>query len=813
MNKLFSVLIASYNNGKFLDECIESITSQSYSNWEIIIVDDASTDESLQVLSKYEHLDKIKVFRNKKNMGCGYTKRKCVELARGEICGFVDPDDVLTNDALELMVKCHVENPEHSLIYSTHYLCDEQLQVVKIPDYVGQIPPPSKSWHLIRPVIAHFATFKRSKYQETEGISASLKKAVDKDLYYKLEDTGPVLFVDKPLYYYRQHKNSISLNTNSGMAAKFKMAAIVAAMGRNQCDDSIFSGIQYKKSDLADALYQVSQYEMKHGRTKEALGFLFTLFRFAPLYLVRYVISSLILLPVNLGFVVLLNTLESFVALLGLSRTNRKRIKDKLTKFSLDVRYWAQSVLVTAYGWPKSHLIAASVVILLGFAVKVFYLITMPISYDEAMTYLFFTKKGIWTSMTKYPAPNNHILHSILTNITYYFPFSQTVNLRLPNLLVNTLSGVILFYTFSKLLNSKIALFLLAGYSFLFPVLYYGYCSRGYSLVFLAFIICFYAAVQLIQTESYNITFKKYLILLSGGAIVGFYTMPSFLYPYITSVSFLFLVFALKREWNKILALTVSGACVAFVVLLLYLPVLRFSGLDAVVNNRFVRPIPRTAVLKSIPDHFSFSFSFLFDQTLLNGLLAISLIAIYLGYHKFRRPTVLFTVYCFAFAPILLLIHSVVPFARTWVYLIVPFLFLAGSGLQKVGIHEKIGIKTWLILTACLIVLLSVRFNSKVMKKEAFEFNAQKTAELLINSQADTVYINHNLIKINILYIFEEKKKKLVTINSNQENIRMDTLLTRRCYDFLITRTKIDSIYGYPYFKQMGEKIHLNKRD
>lgn len=85
---------------------------------------------------------------------------------------------------------------------------------------------------------------------------------------------------------------------------------------------------------------------MKHGRTKEALGFLFTLFRFAPLYLVRNVITSLILLPVNLVFVVLLNTLESFVALLGLSRTNRKRIKHKLTKFSLDVRYWAQSVLV-----------------------------------------------------------------------------------------------------------------------------------------------------------------------------------------------------------------------------------------------------------------------------------------------------------------------------------------------------------------------------------------------------------------------------------------------------------------------------------
>lgn len=159
MTSSFPDLLQLITMESFWMECIESITSQLYTNWEIIIVDDASTDESLQVLSKYEHLDKIKVFRNKKNMGCGYTKRKCVELARGRSAGFVDPDDTITSDALELMVKCHEENPEHTSIYSTHYLCDEQLQVVKIPDYVGQIPPTSKSWHLIRPVIAHFATF------------------------------------------------------------------------------------------------------------------------------------------------------------------------------------------------------------------------------------------------------------------------------------------------------------------------------------------------------------------------------------------------------------------------------------------------------------------------------------------------------------------------------------------------------------------------------------------------------------------------------------------------------------------------------
>ena len=90
---LFSVLIANYNNGKYLMKAIESVRQQTYVNWEIVLVDDGSTDNSEELYSELEKDERIRIFRNEKNMGCGYTKRRCAELAKGGISVIKDSDD------------------------------------------------------------------------------------------------------------------------------------------------------------------------------------------------------------------------------------------------------------------------------------------------------------------------------------------------------------------------------------------------------------------------------------------------------------------------------------------------------------------------------------------------------------------------------------------------------------------------------------------------------------------------------------------------------------------------------------------------
>lgn len=234
---LFSVLIANYNNGKFLDEAIDSIKEQTYKNWEIIIVDDYSTDNSAEIYKNYETDPRIKIYFNDKNHGCGYTKRRCAELANGDICGFLDPDDVLVgDDAIDVHVKKHMNFPNVSIIYSGMYRADEKLRITS--ETPGKdIDPKSSILETCSWPIHPFATFKKEKYIQTEGIDAQMKRAVDYDLYYKLEEVGELIHLNCFQYIQRNNPNSISLNDNSYKAAAWHTYACVQAMKRRRLTD------------------------------------------------------------------------------------------------------------------------------------------------------------------------------------------------------------------------------------------------------------------------------------------------------------------------------------------------------------------------------------------------------------------------------------------------------------------------------------------------------------------------------------------------------------------------------------------------
>ena len=210
---LFSVLIANYNDGRYLMEAIDSVFAQHYKNWEIIIVDDCSTDNSKDIINTLND-SRIHVYLNDKNYGCGYTKRKCVELAHGEICGFVDADDSILPESLATMVEAHIHNPQCSLIYSQYFIADNKLNILGKSSHQHNIP--SQESFLTHPgAISHFVSFKKHKYQQTAGINPDYRSAEDIDIYLKLEEVGKLLFIDKPLYIYRcGTDNNISQGKN-----------------------------------------------------------------------------------------------------------------------------------------------------------------------------------------------------------------------------------------------------------------------------------------------------------------------------------------------------------------------------------------------------------------------------------------------------------------------------------------------------------------------------------------------------------------------------------------------------------------------
>lgn len=207
--KKFSVLIAHYNNFEYFKDCYESLLKQTFTDFEVIIVDDHSTDDSFEKIGQLTKDDKrVKLHKNEQNRGVGFTKRKCIELASGEICGFVDPDDALAENAIELSIQNHTQN--NVVTYSKFLLCDNNLKPIKSFPHSRAVKNGDKRFFNVFLEANHFFTFKRSAYDKTSGINQELTSAVDQDLYLKLYEAGNFTFIKESLYFYRLHDKGVS---------------------------------------------------------------------------------------------------------------------------------------------------------------------------------------------------------------------------------------------------------------------------------------------------------------------------------------------------------------------------------------------------------------------------------------------------------------------------------------------------------------------------------------------------------------------------------------------------------------------------
>ncbi len=105
MGPLISIIIPIYNVEKFLPKCLNSVVSQSYKNIEIIAVDDGSTDESGKIADKYAQNDSRIVVLHKKNGGLSSARNAGLKLAKGKYVLFLDSDDYITSQAVEILLK------------------------------------------------------------------------------------------------------------------------------------------------------------------------------------------------------------------------------------------------------------------------------------------------------------------------------------------------------------------------------------------------------------------------------------------------------------------------------------------------------------------------------------------------------------------------------------------------------------------------------------------------------------------------------------------------------------------------------------
>jgi glycosyltransferase involved in cell wall biosynthesis len=222
----FSILIANYNNGKYFRDCYNSLVNQTYENWEVIIVDDASTDDSVEVIKSIIKDDpRFKLYHNAVNQGCGFTKRECMKYAEGELCAYLDPDDAIYTQALEKTINEFANTTDIVATYSQMMLCDDNLVPDKIFASTKQVY--NSRYFFNCPIqFAHFFTFKKETYLKTSGINPALRSAVDQDLYLKILEYGDVKYIKEPLYLYRLHSDGISQHS-SKQGAKESFAKVI----------------------------------------------------------------------------------------------------------------------------------------------------------------------------------------------------------------------------------------------------------------------------------------------------------------------------------------------------------------------------------------------------------------------------------------------------------------------------------------------------------------------------------------------------------------------------------------------------------
>ncbi len=124
-----SVILPNYNRERYIGEAIESVLNQTYRNLELIVLDDGSTDNSLEVVSSYKD-NRLKLIRLHHIGFPGIVRNRGIEVSKGEFIGFIDSDDVWDKEKLEVQVNLLESDPEVGLVHTDYRTINEKGQIL-----------------------------------------------------------------------------------------------------------------------------------------------------------------------------------------------------------------------------------------------------------------------------------------------------------------------------------------------------------------------------------------------------------------------------------------------------------------------------------------------------------------------------------------------------------------------------------------------------------------------------------------------------------------------------------------------------------
>jgi len=203
-----SVYMAAYNYADFIEEAINSVINQTLDDWELIVINDGSTDDTEEVLKQYESNQKIRII-HQQNQGLNITNNIALRLARGQYIMRIDADDYLDENALSVLSDSLDRNKEFDLVFPDYYEVDEHGKVLdlirrdKLDDDVEILDLP-----------AHGACtmFRTNTLKRLGGYIEDFQCQDGYELWLRFIQKYKPKNINIPLFYYRQHSKSLTKN-------------------------------------------------------------------------------------------------------------------------------------------------------------------------------------------------------------------------------------------------------------------------------------------------------------------------------------------------------------------------------------------------------------------------------------------------------------------------------------------------------------------------------------------------------------------------------------------------------------------------
>jgi glycosyltransferase involved in cell wall biosynthesis len=229
-----SLLIVNYNGAQYLETALDSAVTQTYTDFELVVWDDGSTDRSVDIAQAYARQDRRVRVIAAGHHGVAVARHAAIAQTTGAYLGWLDSDDLLASTALEETAMVLNAFPETGLVYTDYVEIDAAGNLQGYGERCHM--PYAKELLLLGFMTFHFRLLRRTVFEQVGGINTACPYAYDYDLCLRLSEITTVRRLRKPLYYYRRHDGAISSQKRQEQIRDSSQAIFAALQRRGLVD-------------------------------------------------------------------------------------------------------------------------------------------------------------------------------------------------------------------------------------------------------------------------------------------------------------------------------------------------------------------------------------------------------------------------------------------------------------------------------------------------------------------------------------------------------------------------------------------------